>query len=361
VRGFVQQQPACGVDGLAGPGHVEINIWYSSDDGSIDGVFFDDGYGGGVLAVQFWKERTVLNDTKILMTGATGMVGRPIAMELARTNEVWAVARFGDSQVRSTLEDAGVRTVRVDLLETDLPALPDVDYVLNFAVSRTNDWGVDLDVNVDGLGALMYACRSAKAVLHCSTTAVYQEDGHRRFAENDPLGDNHRGGGEMFQTYSISKIAAEAMARSCARRLKLPTTIARLNVPYSDDGGWPAFLLEAMLAGVPVPVHEDSPSAYQPIHNDDMVATIPALLDAARTPATIVNWAGDEVSSIEEWCTYMAELTGLDATFAPTANTLSSVTCDLTRMHELVGHTQITWQDGLARMVKTRHPELLDR
>jgi nucleoside-diphosphate-sugar epimerase len=41
------------------------------------------------------------------------------------------------------------------------------------AVSRTNDWGVDLDVNVDGLGALMYACRTAKAMLHCSTTAVY--------------------------------------------------------------------------------------------------------------------------------------------------------------------------------------------
>ena len=31
------------------------------------------------------------------MTGATGMVGRPMAMELARTNEVWAVGRFGDS------------------------------------------------------------------------------------------------------------------------------------------------------------------------------------------------------------------------------------------------------------------------
>jgi UDP-glucuronate 4-epimerase len=44
----------------------------------------------------------------------------------------------------------------------------------------------------------------------------------------------------------------------------------------------------------------------------------------------------------------------------PTAHTLSGVTCDLTRMHELVGHTKINWQDGLARMVKVRHPELLN-
>jgi nucleoside-diphosphate-sugar epimerase len=303
----------------------------------------------------------MLHDSKVLMTGATGMVGRSIAMDLARTNEVWAVGRFGDAQVRASLEDAGVRTVRADLTDTDLPVLPDVDFVLNFAVSRTNDWGVDLDANVDGLGALMNACRNAKAVLHCSTTGVYQEDGHRRFAEDDPLGDNHRGGGDMFQTYSISKIAAEAMARSCARRLKLPTTIARLNVPYGDHGGWPAFLLEAMLAGYPIPVHEDSPSEYQPIHHDDMMAMIPALLDAASSPATIVNWAGDEVSSIEEWCAYLAKLTGLDLAFTSTTHALTSVTCDLTRMHQLIGHTRTKWQDGFARMVEARHPELLAR
>jgi hypothetical protein len=114
-----------------------------------------------------------------------------------------------------------------------------------------------------------------------------------------------------------------------------------------------------MLAGYPIPVHEDSPSEYQPIHHDDMMAMIPALLDAAGSPATIVNWAGDEVSSIEEWCAYLAKLTGLDLAFAPTTQALTSVTCDLTRMHQLVGHAKTKWQDGFARMVEARHPELL--
>ena len=45
------------------------------------------------------RKRTVLHDTKILMTGATGMVGRPIAMELARANEVWAVGQIGRAHV----------------------------------------------------------------------------------------------------------------------------------------------------------------------------------------------------------------------------------------------------------------------
>ncbi len=60
----------------------------------------------------------------------------PIAKELARTNEVWAVGRFGDARVRAAMEDVGARTLRADLAGTDLPALPDVDYVLNFAISR---------------------------------------------------------------------------------------------------------------------------------------------------------------------------------------------------------------------------------
>jgi hypothetical protein len=30
-------------------------------------------------------------------------------------------------------------------------------------------------------------------------------------------------------------------------------------------------------------------------------------------------------------------------------------------MHELVGHTRTKWQDGFARMVEARHPELLAR
>ena len=43
-----------------------------------------------------------------------------------------------------------------------------------------------------------------------------------------------------METYSIAKIAAEAVARYGARRFELPTTIARLTVPYGDNGGWPA-------------------------------------------------------------------------------------------------------------------------
>ena len=163
----------------------------------------------------------------------------------------------------------------------------------------------------------------------------------------------------ILPTYSLCKIAAEAVVRTTARQLGLPTTIARLNVPYGDNGGWPAFHLEMLLANQPVPVHTDAPSLYNPIHDDDIVAMLPALLDAAGVPATIVNWGGNDAVSIEEWCAYLGELTGLDGATVQTDQTLESVTIDTTRMQELVGRTSVDWRDGFRRMVEARHPELL--
>jgi len=81
------------------------------------------------------------------------------------------------------------------------------------------------------------------------------------------------------------------------------------------------------------------------------------LLAAASVPATTVNWGGSEAVSIEEWCTYLAELTGITATFAPTSDTIDSVQIDTTRMHELVGPTTVPWRDGMKRMAKALHPD----
>jgi len=201
--------------------------------------------------------------------------------------------------------------------------------------------------------------RAARSFLHCSTTGVYKPMGHQVFTESDPLGDNH-GVWPFLRTYSICKIAAEGTARWAAQRFDLPTTIARLSVPYGDRGGWPAIHLEMMINGSEVPVHVDAPSIYHPLHEDDIIGMVPGLLGAASVPATIVNWGGDEAASIEEWCGYLSTLTGVPVTFAPTTDTIDSVDIDLTRMHELVGTTTVTWREGMTRMVRARHPELLD-
>ncbi|MER5850831.1 hypothetical protein ABT126_28345 [Streptomyces sp. NPDC002012] len=57
------------------------------------------------------QERPITNGKKILVTGGTGQVARPVAEAFARDNEVWCLGRFGDPAARRALEDAGARTV----------------------------------------------------------------------------------------------------------------------------------------------------------------------------------------------------------------------------------------------------------
>jgi UDP-glucuronate 4-epimerase len=299
-----------------------------------------------------------LEGKRVLITGPTGQVGLPVALALVGRNEVFGLARFGDAAAQERLEAAGVTCITADLVAGDLSEVPaDVDHVVNFAVAKTGDFERDLAANVESLGLLMHHCREAASFLHCSSTAVYQPNGHHDFAETDPLGDNHRPFG-FLPTYSITKIAAEAMARYGARQWDLPTTIARLSVPYGDNGGWPAFHFEMMLAGEAVPVHEDAPSEFNPIHEDDIARQVPKLLEIASVPATVVNWAGPDSVSIEDWCLYLGELVGIVPTFAPTTATIESVRVDTTRMHELIGPAEIDWREGLRRMVETRRAEL---
>jgi UDP-glucuronate 4-epimerase len=296
---------------------------------------------------------------KILVTGPTGQVATPITRHLAAEHEVWGAARFKDPASREELEKVGVRCVPVDLIAADFRDLPqDFDYVLNLAVVRSGRWVKDLAANGESTGLLMTHCRTAQAFLHCSSAAVYAGGGPPN-AEDAPLGDNHR---HLMPTYSISKIAAEVVVRTMARQLELPTTIARLSVPYGDEGGWPAFHLEMILAGQPVPVPAGGAdvSRFNPIHEQDIVAQVTKLLEIASVPAVTVNWGGHEAASIQEWCAFLGELVGRTPAFVETdAGTILGTECDLTRMHALVGPTEVGWRDGLRRMVKAVHPELL--
>ena len=293
-----------------------------------------------------------LRDRRVLVTGATGQVALPVALALAAENHVIAVARFKDAGSRTRLEAAGVECVAVDLARGSLAGVPrDVDYVCNFAVVKSNKWEIDLAGNAEAAGLLMAHCREAKAFLHCSSTGVYEAAGGTPQRETDPLGDNHR---VMMPTYSISKIAAEAVVRTTCRIFEVPTTIARLNVPYGDGGGWPAFHLALMRAGRPVPVHPDGPSRFNPIHEDDILATLPAMLEAASVPATIVNWGGDEETSIEAWCAYMGELIGVEPRFERTTSTIGGIPTDNTKRMALVGPAPTGWRDGMRRMVEVQ-------
>ena len=299
-----------------------------------------------------------LKDMKILITGPTGQVALPVVEHFAKIADVYALARFRKPEDRERIESLGATVVQADLADAaSLDALPDdFDYVLNFAVVKSGDFDYDLAANAEGVGNLMMRCRSAKAFLHFSSTAVYEYVGQEPRAENAPLGDNHR---VMFPTYSISKIAAETVCRFVAHQHKIPTTIARLSVPYGDNGGWMYFHMLMMQQGIPIDVHPEKPNYYNPLHVNDYIEKIPYLLGAATTEVTTTNFGGSQKVSIEEWCAYISELTGFEPKFQDNPKAFGSLCIDTQIMHELIGETKMEWREGIKRQIENLAPQLL--
>jgi len=300
----------------------------------------------------------MLSDKKILVTGPSGQIGLPLVQFLAPHNDVWGVARFNEPGSREQLETLGVTTCSIDLSSGDYSSLPDdFDYVIHLAAFKTEglDYNHALTVNAEGTGLLLQHCQNAKAALVMSTHSVYKpvDDALHAFNENDPLGDVNY---IMSPTYSISKIAEEAVARYCARAYNLPVTIARMNASYGPNGGLPTYHLDWVLADKPVVARWD-PCRYSLIHQDDINDQLESLLDAASVPATIVNWAGDETPSVHEWCAFMGELTGHtpDVRVVEIANSLRGSIADVSKRLSITGPCKVSWRDGIKRVFEERH------
>jgi nucleoside-diphosphate-sugar epimerase len=299
----------------------------------------------------------MIEGKRLLITGPTGQVARPLVAALAAKNEVFALARFSKAEDKASIEALGAKTIATDLGTGSLDAVPqDLDYVLNLAVVKSGEWDYDLRANAEGVGRLMLRTRGVKGFLHFSSTAVYEYAGHEPRREDSPLGDNHR---SMFPTYSIAKIAAETVCRFTAHEFGIPTTIARLSVPYGNNGGWPFYHLMMMQHGVPIELHPDRPNVYNPLHERDCLAKIPALLAAATPDVTTVNFGGSQAVSIEEWCAYLSELSGFDPVFKENPKGFGSLQIDTTKLHAIAGPTEVDWKDGIREMVATLAPQLL--
>ena len=299
----------------------------------------------------------MLKGEKILITGPAGQIALPMAAALAADNDVWGIARFSDASTRAAVDAAGVTTMVCDLEAGDFSGLPDdFTYVLHLAALQVPglDYDASITVNAEGTGLLLAHCRRARAALVMSTHSVYkpQEDHRHVFLETDPLGDTNA---THSPTYSMSKIGQEAVARTCARLFDLPVVIARMNASYGPNGGLPANHLRTMLAGEPVVTRWD-PCYYSPIYEDDINDQVEGILSAASVPGTILNWAGDEPVTVQEWCAELSRLTGLPAEVQvrETPGTLRGSIADVSRRRSFTGPCRVDWKEGMRRMVEAR-------
>ena len=298
---------------------------------------------------------------RILVTGPAGQIAFPLAARLAKDNEVVGVARFSDPSTRERCEAAGIATAAVDLSSPDWSKTPEsVDYVLHLAAAIVpgEDFDTSIEINAGGTGHVMSRYRSASACLMRSTCGVYAapRDYAKPVVETDPLGGTPQ---PYAPTYCVSKISQEAVAKFAAQEFGLPTTIARMNAAYGDNGGFPAMIVDMLLGGITVQaMHTGQGDVASPIHEDDIYDQTSGLLNAASVPATIVNWGGDEGVSVPDMVRHIAGRIGREADVEQGPDGIHQYWLDPAKRIELAGACKIPWREGFDRMLRARHSEI---
>jgi nucleoside-diphosphate-sugar epimerase len=295
---------------------------------------------------------------KILITGATGQVARPIAEKLAADNEVWALGRFSQPGIEAELNASGIRTFRWDLDGGRLDGLPDdFTHILNSAVDRGDgqDFNRAIEVNAAAIGRLFNHARDVKAFLHVSTGALYARQSiDHLYKESDPLD----GVAAWLPTYPVVKIASEGAVRAFASTFGIPTIIARLNVAYGPygHGGVPILLYRQLLDGKPIAIPHKGQNLASFIHTDDLARQVPLLWDKASLPAPVVNWGGDDAVGVQDALEYIAALTGVEARFEASAVTRETYAFDPALRRSLIGDCAVDWKSGFRRTLEDHFP-----
>ncbi len=280
---------------------------------------------------------------RIVVTGASGLVALPVALELAKTNDVYAVARFSDPGQKRLIEQAGAIPVACDLAGDDLSALPSsADIVINYAVLPPSHPDA-FRLNTGATGRLARHFRDAQAFVHGSTGSAYHYQGERPLREDDPYGLH-----PPVEEYSASKIASEFLLRHISEDYDLPTTIVRIFSFYGPRGGAVAQRLDQVAKGQPVSVFPGVRNVYTPLFEDDYVAKTIAATGIAKVGGEVINIGGTEAVTTQEYCQMAGELVGKAPIFIENS-TSWPIWADTTKMVRLLGPNTVSMREGVRR------------
>jgi len=293
-----------------------------------------------------------LSGKRVLVTGASGVVAFPVAAELAKNNEVYAVARFSDPHQQQLLDLAGAHTIAFDLANPDLSALPEsVDVVINYAVLPPTHKDA-YEVNAGTTGRLARRYRDCEAFVHGSTGSLYQYQGERPLREDDPYGLH-----ASAENYAASKIAAEMLLKHLSTDYALPVTIVRIFSFYGPRGGGVTQRIDQIFRGEPVSVYPGPRNVHTPLYQDDYVEKTTAAAGIARVGAEIVNVGGTEPVTTQEYCHVAGELLGKEPIFAENSKAWP-IWADTTKMVELLGPNRISVREGIHRTIESTQDRL---
>jgi nucleoside-diphosphate-sugar epimerase len=293
-----------------------------------------------------------ISGCRVLVTGASGVVAFPVAVELAKTNEVFAVSRFSNPEQSRSLAEAGAQPIAFDLANPDLSALPEsVDVVINYAVLPPTHKDA-YEVNGGATGRLARRYRDCEAFVHGSTGSLYAYQGERPLAEDDAYGLH-----ASAENYAASKIAAEFLLKHLSVDYELPVVIVRIFSFYGPRGGGVTQRIDQIMRGEPVSVYPGVRNVHTPLYEDDYVEKTIAAAGIAKVGAEIINVGGTEAVTTQDYCRIAGEVLGKEPVFVENSKAWP-IWADTSKMVQLLGPNKVSVDEGVRRTIEAAHNRL---
>lgn len=288
--------------------------------------------------------------SRVLITGATGFVGRHAIAALAARHEVWALVRRIPEQ-----PDPRVRWLLHDLsLARPIAGLPRrIDAVVHLAQSPNYRAFPERGAEIHAVSAGATATLLDWAVRAGASRFVLASTGGVYGTADAPLAEDQtipRPSGPLG-FYFATKLMAETLLQQYEDRLS--PAVLRYFFLYGQ-GQSPQMLLPRLLASIrdgrPIRLQGEEGLRYNPLHISDAVAATVAAVE--RECSGIFNVAGPEITTLRQVCETLGELCGVAPRFerdlsAPT----NALVADIARAREALAAPRVGLAEGLRDVV----------
>ncbi|KPK35744.1 MAG: epimerase [Phycisphaerae bacterium SG8_4] len=295
------------------------------------------------------ETRKVLADLSgdIVVLGAGGKMGPTLAMMLRKASpekRIYAVSRFSDKAAQTKIEQTGIDTVEVDLLdESQYTSLPDAENVFFLAGMKFGSSGnqpLTWAMN-SFLPALVAQHYKDSKIVAFSTGNVY------------PLVDVNSGGAAE-QTipgpvgeYAQSCLGRERMFEYFSELYNTPVTLVRLNYANEPRYGIIVDLTTKILTDEPIDLAMGAVNLiWQRDANDYIIRAI----TLARSPAAILNVTGPDTIAVRRLAEQIANHLGKKPNFV-SKETQSALLSNASSCIDKFGPPQTTLDEMVSMIV----------
>ena len=250
------------------------------------------------------------NKPTVLVTGASGFIGRHVVRQLSATHHVTAL----DHQPPPAPHPAGVVEISCALRDGNLPAIR-FNAIVHLAalggvrpsIERPLDY---LETNLRGTLRLLEHARQHRTprFIFASSSSVYGPTDGSPSSENDPL--------SPYSPYALTKQQGEQWGRLYAQLHNLDFIALRLFAVWGE-GQRPDLALESfrrkILAGETITIHGDGSQRRDLTHVSDVARAVQAALGWSGSGLAVLNIGTGPNHSVHDMLRAVEQWSGLQA------------------------------------------------